>query len=207
MTFHAVKAVRTRGASGLAVLVGLVVNPAVLGQAREKNAALPHQVLIIRHAEKPPERDESVHLSPTGKDRAEHLHQLFRAPKKGQAPFPTPDVIFAARDSKHSHRSVETVTPLARKLKLTINSNYPDADFAKLAHEILHSGKYAGKTVLICWHHGMIPDLARALRAGDAPRHWKGNTFDRVWELTYQKNGQVTFRDLPQHLLRADSDK
>src|SRR4051812_32713960 len=157
MTIQAVKAVRTRSASVLAVLVGFVVNPVVLGQAREKNAALPHQVLIIRHAEKPSERDESVHLSPTGRERAGTLHRLFQESRKGRAHFPAPDVIFAARDSRHSHRSTETVTPLANKLKLTINSNYPEADFARLAHEVLQSGKYAGKTVLICWHHGTAP--------------------------------------------------
>jgi hypothetical protein len=102
---------------------------------------------------------------------------------------------------------VETVTPLAKSLKLAVNASYADADFSKLAERILYGREYAGKTILICWHHEVAPDLAHKLGAKQAPNHWKGEVFDRVWELTYDKNGKVTFRDLPQRLLNADSEK
>ena len=117
----AVKAIRALNTSVLAVVVGLVLHPVGFGPAQEKSTALPQRVLIIRHAEKP-QRGESVHLSPLGVERADKLYQLFRTSRDRPVPFPVPDFIFAARDSKHSHRSVETVTPLAKKLRLTVNS-------------------------------------------------------------------------------------
>jgi hypothetical protein len=192
--------------SVLAIMVGLVLAPVESALAQKKSASFPQTILIIRHAEKPP-RDESFHLSSTGAERAEKLPQLFRTSNDRPAPFPVPDFIFAARDSKHSHRSLETVTPLARSLKLAVDSNYADADFSKLAEKILNGREYAGKTILISWHHEMAPDLAHKLGAQHAPNHWKSEVFDRVWELTYNKNGKVTFRDLPQRLLSSDSEK
>ena len=174
--------------------------------AQKNSTSFPQTVLIIRHAEKPL-RDESVHLSPIGAERAAKLPQLFSASKDRPAPFSTPDFIFAAKDSRHSHRSVETVTPLARKLRLAVYSNYADADFSNLAEKILNGREYAGKTVLICWHHETAPELAHKLGAAHAPNHWKDETFDRVWELTYNQKGKATFRDLPQRLLSGDSGK
>lgn len=167
----------------------------------------PRVVLIIRHAEKPPEEAKSVHLSAEGTKRALALPQLFQASPNRPDPFPTPAFIFAAKDSKHSHRPVETVTPLARTLKLPIHSHHENEDFAGLAREILGHHKYAGKTILICWHHGTIPLLARELKVSDAPDHWKGTVFDRVWQISYDGTGKAKFANRPQHLLPGDSEK
>src|SRR5207253_2045580 len=132
--------------------------------------------------------DPSVHLSPEGRKRAAALHQLFEASPKRPEPFPTPDFIFAAKDSEHSHRPVETVSALAKKLKLTVNSGYRNQDFAKLARDLLRDPKYAGKTILVCWRHGTAPQLAKEFKAADAPAFWKGSVFDRVWQITYDKD-------------------
>jgi hypothetical protein len=48
---------------------------------------------------------------------------------------------------------------------LTINANFANEEFGKLADEVFHCPRYAGKTLLICWHHGMIPQLAEKLNA------------------------------------------
>ena len=87
------------------------------------------------------------------------------------------------------------------------HSLHTDEEFAKLAQEILQNRKYAGKTILICWHHGTIPDLARALGAADSPGDWDHKAFDRVWQLRYDEKGNVTFVDRPQQLLPGDSKK
>src|SRR5258708_32035858 len=134
--------------------------------------ALPSHVLIIRHAEKPDDPAD-VHLTKRGDERARALQLLFVASPERPEPFPTPDILFATRPSDKSDRPVATLTPLSMKLKLPIDRGYrnllPDADVDKkdsrkgvfeLADEILGDKKYAGKTVLICWHHGTIPDLA-----------------------------------------------
>jgi hypothetical protein len=63
----------------------------------------------------------------------------------------------------------------------------------------------AGKEVLICWHHGRIPDIAKALGIAKPPK-WDGKVFDRVWQITFTK-GKAALKDLPQMLLYGDSAK
>jgi len=192
---------------GVAVLlVGLAcTNPA----ERSEDAAKTHprQVLLIRHGEKPPEGDKSTDLNARGKERAAALPNLFKKSATRPQPFTTPDYIFATKNTKSSHRPVETVTPLARSLGLTISAEYTNDDYAKLADHLLKHTSYTNKTILVSWHHGKIPDLAHTLGASNAPNDWKGTVFDRVWQLTYDEKGKVTFLDLPQHLLPGDSDK
>jgi hypothetical protein len=180
-------------------------------RAAEKNAdgkgqKRPAAVLIVRHAEKPPVGDDSVHLAAEGVKRAEALPRLFRAAKNRPGPFPAPDFIFATKDSKRSSRPAETVAPLARALNRPVNAEFANADVAGLVREILGQPKYAGKTVLICWHHGTTPRLAKELGVADAPE-WKGSSFDRVWQITFDASGKATLRDRPQQLLPGDADR
>ena len=199
------------------------------------NVPDPTQILIIRHGEKVgnPKKDDDGgrHLSIQGSARAGALPSLFvpatpqsacklylkapdfignyRAiPTKGRAPrFPTPNSIFATQRSKHSNRPVETVTPLAAALALHINSSFADndADIKEMANAILNDHAFAGEIVLICWHHGKIPAVAKALGIARPPK-WDGTVFDRVWQITFPK-GKATLSDLPQQLLFGDSAK
>src|SRR5262249_36365134 len=139
--------------------------------------------------------------------RADALPLLFKPSKRMPAPFPEPDFIFAARDSKSSHRPFETVAVLAEKLGLPINSTYHNEDFARMVREIFENPRYAGKTILICWHHSTIPELTRQLGGANSPDSWKGHVFDRVWQLTYDDKGKVMFLDRPQQLLPKDSNR
>jgi hypothetical protein len=161
----------------------------------------PATILIIRHAEKL--SDGQVDLSPTGFKRASLLPQLF-LPAGARPDLPTPQVIFATHLSKHSNRPVETVTPLAEALHLSIDSTILNEDYAALASTIL-SGKYAGRVVLVSWHHGNIPQLAAALGAQPPDTPWPDQQFDRIWRIDYV-NGKATIRDLPQHLMPGDSN-
>jgi broad specificity phosphatase PhoE len=181
---------------------------------------LPRHVLLIRHAEKPDDAAD-VHLTKRGEERARALSQLFAASRERPDPFPTPDFLFATRSTDKSDRPVETLTPLSMKLKLPIEHGYRnflpgDAEIDKkpgrkgvfeLADEILGKKKHAGKTVLICWHHGTIPDLAGRLKATGYPKKWKDTVFDRVWHISYDERGTATFADRPQRLLPGDSLK
>jgi hypothetical protein len=175
----------------------------------QPRSGLARRILLIRHAEKlDPPVDE--HLSPEGKERAKHLHKLFDSP----GGLPKPDFVFAARNSEKSHRSVETVEPLVARLKVPFDQTYrnkPTAEDKKsvdaLAHELRTNPKYAGKTVLVAWHHGTMPELLRAFGVKNGPDHWENKTFDRVWSITYDAAGTPTFADLPQRLLKGDSAK
>ena len=199
------------------------------------NNSGPIQVVIIRHGEKvgDPKKDDDGgrHLSIQGSARAAALPSLFvpaqpqlscallhkaetfigsyrQIPLKGNAPrFPTPNFIFATQRSKHSKRPIETVTPLAAAVKLPINDGYADKDqdIKKMVNAILNNLTFAGKIVLICWHHGKIPDIANALGVSKPPK-WKGTVFDRVWQITFPK-GKASLQDLPQELLFGDSTR
>jgi hypothetical protein len=188
--------------------------------------------MIIRHGEKlgdsSNDKDGGPNLSTRGSARATALPQLFaRAqPPNGCAlnigksqdftggyiavqiqgtdsRFSTPEFLFAAQASKNSNRPVETVTPLSVALSLTCDDKHADADYAKLASDILTDSKYSGKVVLVCWHHGNIPNLATALGIANPPA-WPGSVFDRVWVISYS-NGAASLANNAQMLLYGDS--
>jgi hypothetical protein len=170
-------------------------------------SAGPREVLIIRHGEKPgdPSTDspaDSADLSTQGYERAASLAVYV------PATFGRPDVLFATQASKNSNRPVETITPLATALGLTIDDTYADDDYAALATEVLTDPKYTGQLVLICWHHGKIPVLTSALGGVPPATHWKGHVFDRVWKIDYPAGGATTglpVVDIPQMLMYGDS--
>ncbi len=110
--------------------------------------------------------------------------------------FPQVNYLFASQPSSHSNRPVETITPLAKTLGLPIDTRYRDADYASLAGEVLGQGKYVGKIVLVCWHHGEIPRLAAALGIKQ-PRTWRGVVFDRVWSVDYAEGGPMLHDNPP----------
>ena len=161
--------------------------------------APPATILIMRHAEKL--TDGRIDLSPAGFKRSSLLPRLFSS---GRADLPVPQVIFATHQSAHSNRPVETVAPLAESLHLPINSSIANEDYTQLARELL-SGRYAGKVVLVSWHHGTLPALATALGAQPPYTPWPDQQFDRIWSIDYE-DGKATLRDLPEHLMEGDSD-
>ena len=184
----------------LFLLTLLAASATTLAQAPTSTAQPPATILIIRHAEKL--TDGQLDLSPTGFKRASLLPNLF---VPGARPdLPTPQAIFATHQSKHSNRPVETVTPLATALHLPIDNTIQNEDYAALAATLL-SGKYAGKVVLVSWHHGTLPQFVTALGAQPPYTPWPDTQFDRIWRIDY-KDGKATLKDLPQHLLPGDSN-
>ena len=119
----------------------------------------PNVILVMRHAEKPTD-DHDPHLSPPGKERAEKLATYI------PDTFGKPDFVFAAAVSKkRSARPLETIEPLAAALGLDPKTPFADAQSAELAQLLLSDAKYANKLIVVCWHHGEIPALMRALGA------------------------------------------
>ena len=97
---------------------------------------------------------------------------------------------------------METVEPLARALDVPIDNRYAEADYKLLARDLLSDPRYAGKVVLVCWHHGKIPRLAKALGVKDAPL-WPEDQFDHVWVIE-PEGGAARFEDVHQKLLDGD---
>jgi hypothetical protein len=184
----------------LMTLLGLTI----LGLTAGVALAQPAQILIIRHAEKPIERS-AVNLSLKGQERAMAL-----VPFLTQTPELTyqglPAALFATKmaPGEISQRTLETITPLSNYLKMLTDAHYAKSDYADLAQEVLSNRKYQRKTVLICWDHEYIPQLATALGVYPEAPPWPENVFDRVWIITY-RGGQASMVNMPQRLLFGDS--
>ena len=147
----------------------------------------PVLIFLMRHAEKPLDpRDPN--LSDAGKARADALSRYIAEDAS------TPDFLFASAASKHSVRSIQTLTPLSEKLGLPINTGIADQDYQVLSGELLSDPKFAGKVVLICWHHGNLPGLALDLNApeSDVPNPWDSGVFNLILKLDYSA-GSIPF--------------
>ena len=152
----------------------------------------PRQVVILRHGEKPT-NPHDPNLTAQGEQRAAMLATAI--PKL----FPNPDFIFAAATSNNSNRPVETITPTAKALNLPINDQISADGYDLLGQDLLTQPQYVGKLIIVCWHHGEIPDLGLALKIptsemnnaqGMKGMHWDSKVFDLFWSVTYP-NGQA----------------
>src|ERR1700761_7233087 len=97
-------------------------------------------IVLMRHAEKPTDESHDVNLSPEGLKRARCIGGLVHTV------YGKPNYIFAAADSKESHRPTQTATPLASMYDMPINVSFIDAQPKKLAKE-LNRKKYDGKII------------------------------------------------------------
>lgn len=164
--------------------------------------AVPAQVIIIRHGEKP---SSGITLNLKGRERANALvPYLLETPEFSQ--YGSPAAIYAQKQktSTNSIRPIETVLPLSSALHLPINTSFERDDYQSMIEQILKEPDYDGRTVIISWGHSVIGDMARAFGAEKAPKKWP-DAYDRVWLLTFKEDGSVKFSDIPQKLLYGDS--
>ena len=136
---------------------------------------IPQYVTLIRHGEK---NQTSNHLSPRGFQRANCIgknlaHYNFTH-------------IFAYND-KPSHRSVETVTPLAHALNLHLDTSFKRDDIQKLVDYINSLDKNAH--ALVCWEHHLLTDIAHDLGV-DNPPEFADDEYDAMWDV---RNGILYF--------------
>jgi hypothetical protein len=162
-------------------------------------------VLIIRHAEKP---KSGMELTAEGTNRAVAYVQYFKNFQLDSKPLHL-DSLFATTDSKGSHRPRLTLTPLSKALGLPLNTCFKEKDCEELASE-LQSVPH-GKQILICWHHGAIPDLLRALGADPEKLlpdgEWPPSVFGWVIELRYDHDGKLIpaeCKRINEHLMADD---
>ncbi|HKR84755.1 MAG TPA: hypothetical protein VJS37_11305, partial [Terriglobales bacterium] len=146
-------------------------------------------IVIIRHAEKPAVGRD---LSAAGQQRAQAYAGFFQNFSVNSTPA-EPQMIFVAKDSKLSDRPRLTVEPFAKAAGLPIDSRFSNNQVTQLAAEVRATGD--GKRILICWHHGSIPNLLRAL--GVEPKtvlphgKWPDAVFDWAIVLRFDRDGAV----------------
>jgi hypothetical protein len=159
---------------------------------------MPAQVLLLRHAEKP-EDANNPGLSPMGQIRAAALAIYL------PAFFGRPSHLVATQRSDKSDRPAQTLKPLSDALRIPIDTRFENSHFKELAREVLSDPRYQGARIVLCWHHGEIPDLAKALNVPDVPDNWGDNVFDRIWQIDYNLN-QAKLTKVHQRLLFGDAD-
>ena len=81
-----------------------------------------------------------------------------------------------------SKRSIQTVSPLAARLAIEVDTRYREGDEVHLAEEI----RELSGTTLVCWRHEAIHRIADHLGPviPDPPLSWPEDRFDLVWTLT-----------------------
>lgn len=151
--------------------------------------AQPREIIIIRHAEKPPDPDDKG-LSELGRRRAASLVKFFtenaEATKLGK-----PVAVFATGLGKggKGQRCQQTVAPLAASLHLPVQTPFKAEDNGDLAKQILSDEKLKDKVVLICWTKERIPELMAALGVRSVPGKLEENEYDFVYLLTPEPGG------------------
>jgi hypothetical protein len=185
-----------------AVLFGSTLIFAVNAQEGPKDAV----VLIIRHAE---DADSGDGISPRGEQRAEAYKNYFLN-FSVDSPRREPSVVFAAKDSRKSHRPRLTVEPFAKAANLKIDTRFGNDQSAELAADL--RANQQGKCILICWRHPYIPAFIHALGAnpGDFLPNgkWPGSVYDWVILLNFDQNGRLipaSSKRIIEHLLPGDS--
>jgi hypothetical protein len=186
----------------VAVLCGSTFTLTANGQDGPKGAV----VLIIRHAE---DGGTGHDLAPRGHERAEAYKNYFLNFTVDSKRL-EPAVVFAAKDSKQSHRPRLTLEPFAKAAKLKIDARFGNNQSAELAANL--RANQQGKVILISWRHGDIPSLLRALGAKPEellPRgKWPGSVYDWVILLSYDQDGRLIPRSamrINEHLIPGDS--
>jgi hypothetical protein len=141
--------------------------------------ALPNEIVIIRHAEKP---QVGNNLSCKGFNRALALTTVL--PKFGNfKQIYVPKV--ASKEDKTEHlRMLQTASPYAIYNGSDINS-----DFKKTNHQdVAKALQNDTGDVLVVWPHGNIIGLTEAIGVTNAPKKWHGNDFDTVFVITFENN-------------------
>jgi broad specificity phosphatase PhoE len=186
--------------------IAVFFSSALLVKANAQEGPKNSVILIIRHAENPA---DGHGLSPRGEERAKAYKDYFQNFTVDSKPR-KPEAVLVAADSKQSHRPRLTVEPFAKAAKLPIDGSFGNKQPADLAAEL--RANHQGKVILICWHHGQIPDLLRAL--GAAPEtllpngKWPRNVYDWVIMATFDENGRLIperTKRISEHLLQGDS--
>ena len=188
------------------LFISVIYGFALLVAANAQEGPKDSVVLIIRHAE---DAGSGHGLSRRGKERAEaykNYFQNFTIDSKRREP----NAVLVAKDSKQSHRPRLTVSPFAKAAQLPIDSSFGNKQPTDLAAEL--RANHQGNVILICWHHGQIPALLRAL--GAAPEtllpngKWPKNVYDWVIQASFDENGRLipeSTRRIKERLLPGDS--
>jgi hypothetical protein len=176
------------------------------------------KILLMRHAEKPAKDFAPYGVTQTGERSKESLQvrgweragalTTLLAPVNGRfqhASLAKPHFLYASKPLRRagSRRPMETITPLAQKLAIKINANYPRSDIERMLQEVF----LCRGVVLICWQREYIPLIASYIlgKKNIAPSRWPEDRFDMIWVFDlHRPSNKYKFKQVPQKLLSGD---
>ena len=186
--------------------VAVIYGSALLVVADAQDGPKNGIVLIIRHAE---DGGIGQALAPRGQERAEAYKNYFLNFTVDSKRL-EPNAIFAAKDSKQSHRPRLTVEPFAKAARLRIDRRFGNNQTADLAADL--RANQQGKVILICWRHPYIPALIGALGANPKTflpnGKWPGSVYNWVIELSFDQDGHLipsSSRRIDEHVMPGAS--
>lgn len=175
-----------------------------------------HRIMLIRHAEKPvgnqPPHGVTIDgivdgksLTVLGWQRAGALVELFDPSREPLRPgLVRPTRLFASNPgTSGSKRPLETITPLAQRMNMKVQTPVKDKEIAQIAAIL----RQTPGSPLAAWQHQDIPAIAEHLGPVHPapPKKWPGDRFDIVWVFTAQRDGTWAFTQVPQLLLAGDT--
>ncbi|KAL6864000.1 hypothetical protein J3F83DRAFT_744245 [Trichoderma novae-zelandiae] len=148
-------------------------------------------VYFIRHGEKPDD-DDDPNLSAQGVQRAQCLRNVFGASSDYDIQY---IIAEKPKDGKRI-RALNTVTPLAQDLGLTVDTSCGKTKSDCVA-DLVDDYKGSGN-ILICWEHSELTDIAEALGVKKGPEY-PDDSFDLIWTdpLPYDKITSTTSENCP----------
>jgi hypothetical protein len=103
---------------------------------------------------------------------------------------------------------MNTATPTANRLKLTIEDSHTHGNEKDLVNDVLGRPQ----STLIVWHHGTLAELVGhfpVVNSEEIPKCWPDDRFDLIWVLVRQPGAEPKYRFIavPQMLLADDQEK
>ncbi|KAL7909042.1 hypothetical protein GGI35DRAFT_425183 [Trichoderma velutinum] len=148
-------------------------------------------VYFIRHGEKPDD-DDDPNLSAQGLQRAQCLRNVFGASSQYNIQY-----IIAEKPKDGSRiRALNTVTPLANDLGLTVDTSCGKTKSDCVA-DLVDDYKGSGN-ILICWEHNELTNIVEALGVKKGPEY-PDDSFNLIWTdpLPYNKITSTTSENCP----------
>lgn len=148
------------------------------------------KIYLIRHGEKV--SDDVVGLSADGRRRAQCLANLFSQGNKKVDAIITQDY----KSDGRRIRPYDTVKPLARRLGLTIDHHCDRDDDDCAADTVAKAAKNGAQTILVCWEHDALSDIADKLGIDDL--EYPDDRFDVVFQMYGGKMDAIFTEGCPQ---------
>jgi hypothetical protein len=164
-------------------------------EKKEVTSTLPKQIIICRHIDKVTtgkHKDDSGG-SKKGLARANYLADFFLT---SNPCFNRPDMIYAFSKKKEDYnRSIQAMTPLFKIGQYKpeqFNTQYNDSEGgSQKMIDSLFSPTNAGKTLLLCWEHTILPEIVREIGKRLNPDKHLFKDF-KVWNINPTKGKDDT---------------